>query len=235
MYAKKRLATFFLLLGGLFLAVPGMAQDDATQWEEGKHYFLIDPVQPTVADTDKVEVVEIFSFVCPACNHARSTVEQMRDALPQNATMSYLHASFRPDENWPVYQRAWYTAQALGMDTDAVYDATFKAAWDEDTISSYNLETGRLLPKAKWPTIENIAAFYQDAFDQDAEEFAATADSFAIKTQMQRADKLIKSYGVMGTPSFVVNGKYRFDFQSAGGYAQGIELAQWLVEQAAEP
>jgi thiol:disulfide interchange protein DsbA len=31
----------------------------------------------------------------------------------------------------------------------------------------------------------------------------------------------------------VVNGKYRYDVTSAGGYAQAIELTQWLVAKEA--
>jgi protein dithiol oxidoreductase (disulfide-forming) len=54
-----------------------------------------------------------------------------------------------------------------------------------------------------------------------------------VNTKMKRADELVKAYGVGGTPTFVVDGKYRFDVRSAGGYQQAIDLAQWLVAKEA--
>ena len=36
-------------------------------YEAGKQYFLVEPPQPTTTG-DKVEVVEVFSYACPACN-----------------------------------------------------------------------------------------------------------------------------------------------------------------------
>jgi thiol:disulfide interchange protein DsbA len=50
---------------------------------------------------------------------------------------------------------------------------------------------------------------------------------------MKRADDLMKAYGVDSTPTMIVNGKYRFTAGSAGGYAQSIELTQWLVAKEA--
>jgi thiol:disulfide interchange protein DsbA len=50
---------------------------------------------------------------------------------------------------------------------------------------------------------------------------------------MKRADELIKAYAVDGTPTIIVNGKYRLTPSSAGGYTQSIDLTQWLVSKEA--
>jgi thiol:disulfide interchange protein DsbA len=42
---------------------------------------------------------------------------------------------------------------------------------------------------------------------------------------------MVPKYGVDGTPTIIVNGKYRITGQSAGGYPQLIELTNWLVEK----
>jgi protein dithiol oxidoreductase (disulfide-forming) len=44
---------------------------------------------------------------------------------------------------------------------------------------------------------------------------------------------MVKAYGVEGTPTIIVNGKYRFTPGNAGGYAQSIELTKWLVAKEA--
>jgi thiol:disulfide interchange protein DsbA len=213
-------------------AAPAVPFVDNGKWVEGKHYFRIEPAQPT-SHPGKIEVTEVFSFGCPACNAFHSTADQIRKSLPAGAVMNYLPAAFRPDENWVVYQRAFYAAEALGV-AEKSYDAMFDATWKTGETATYNLKGTGLKPKEAWPTIEDIAQFYAKNFGVDAKEFVAVANSFSVNTKMKRADDLIKAYGIDGTPSMVVNGKYRYGPSTAGGYAQTIELTQWLVakEQA---
>ena len=197
---------------------------------EGKNYFRIDPAQPT-SHPGKIEVTEVFSYACPACNQFHATVDQIAKSLPANAVMTYLPAAFRPDENWPVYQRAFYAAQALGV-VDKTYDAMFDAVWKSGELATYDLQAGKLKPHDAWPKIEDIAKFYAK-YGVDPKEFVAVANSFAVNTKMKRADELVKAYGVDGTPSMIVDGKYRYDPGSAGGYPQTVELTQWLVAKEA--
>jgi thiol:disulfide interchange protein DsbA len=203
---------------------------DDGKWVEGKNYFRIDPAQPT-SHPGKIEVTEVFSYGCPACNGFHSTAERIAHSLPSNAVMNYLAASFRPDENWPMYQRAFYTAQALGL-VGKTHDAMFDATWKTGELSTYNLKASGLKPQAAWPTIEDVAKFYT-RFGVDPQEFIGVANSFSVNTNMKRADDLMKAYGVDSTPTMIVNGKYRFTAGSAGGYAQSIELTQWLVAKEA--
>ncbi|KGI78788.1 thiol:disulfide interchange protein DsbA/DsbL [Oleiagrimonas soli] len=205
---------------------------DTGKWVAGKNYFVISPAQPKVSSTNKVEVVEVFSWGCPACNAYHPLVDSMRKALPDYATMEYLPAAFRPDENWVVYQRAFYAAQALGVARKS-YDAVFDAAWKSGELATYDLASGRPKERADWPGIDAFAKFFAKHYGVSEQQFLGVANSFSINTKMKRADELIKSYGVPGTPTFIVDGKYRFDFQSAGGGKQAIELAQWLVAKEA--
>ena len=203
---------------------------DSGKWVEGKNYFRIDPAQPT-SHPGKIEVTEVFSYACPACNQFHATVDQIAKSLPANAVMTYLPASFRPDENWPVYQRAFYAAQALGV-VDKTYDAMFDAVWKSGELATYDLQAGKLKPHDAWPKIEDIAKFYAK-YGVDPKEFVAVANSFAVNTKMKRADEQVKAYGVDGTPTLIVDGKYRYSPSSAGGYPQTVELTQWLVAKAA--
>lgn len=203
---------------------------DTGKWVAGKNYFIIDPAQPT-NHPGKIEVTEVFSYGCPACNAFHSTVDQIAKSLPADAVMNYLPAAFRPDENWPVYQRAFYTAQVLGL-VNKTQDAMFDATWKTGELATYNLQGSGLKPKEAWPTIKDMAKFYAK-YGANPKEFVGIANSFAVNTQMKRADDLVKAYGVDGTPTMIVNGKYRFSPSSAGGYAQTIELTQWLVAKEA--
>lgn len=211
-------------------AAPAPPFVDTGKWVAGKNYFLIDPPQPT-SHPGKIEVTEVFSYGCPACNAFHTTADQIAKSLPADAVMNYLPAAFRPDENWPMYQRAFYTAQALGL-VDKTQDAVFDATWKTGELSTYNLKGNGLKPKEAWPTIEDAAKFYAK-YGADPKEFVGIANSFTVNTKMKQADDLVKAYGVSGTPTIVVNGKYRLDTTSAGGYAQTVELTQWLVAKEA--
>lgn len=204
---------------------------DNGKWVEGKNYFRIEPAQPKATSTDKIEVTEVFSYGCPACNQFHPVVGQLAASLPSNAAMAYLPASFIPQENWPMLQRAYFTAKALGV-ADKCNDAMYDAVWKSGELSAMNQAGNGLKPHDALPTIADAAKVYAKC-GADPKEFVAVANSFSINTQMKRADDLIKAYGVTGTPTVIVNGKYRFDVGNAGGYPQTIELAKWLVAKEA--
>jgi thiol:disulfide interchange protein DsbA len=202
---------------------------DDGKWVEGKNYFRIDPAQPT-STPGKIEVTEVFSYGCPFCYQFNGLVEQMAKDLPRGAVMTYTPASFRPDENWPLLQRAFLTAQALGVEKQS-HDAMFDAV-NKGELNIMDSSTERRKPQSAWPTIDDVAKVYVK-FGIKPEDFVATANSFTINTKMKRADELVRAYEVDGTPAIIVNGKYRLSPSSAGGYPQAVELTQWLVSKEA--
>lgn len=215
---------------GLLLAFA--ATIHAAEWVEGKHYFLIEPRQLTTAQAGKIEVTEAFSYGCPACNKFAPIADQLKAGLPANAQMVYLPASFNPSEDWPMFQRAFYAAQALGL-VDKTHNAMFEAVWKTGELSILDASQQRL--KNPLPTIEDAAKFYARVTGVKAETFLATAKSFGVEASMRRADMLMRAYKVPSTPTIVVNGRYRLDGASAGGYSQLIELTKWLVAKESPP
>jgi thiol:disulfide interchange protein DsbA len=203
---------------------------DDGKWVEGKQYFRIDPAQPT-STPGKIEVTEVFSYGCPACFQFHGIVDQMVKELPRGTVMTYTPASFRPDENWPLLQRAYLTAQAFGVDKQS-HDAMFDAVFKSGELGIMDQQTNKPKAQSAWPTIDDVAKFYAK-YGVKPEEFVATANSFTINTKMKRADELIRAYEVDSTPTIVVNGKYRFTAATAGGYPQSIELVQWLISKEA--
>jgi len=195
-------------------------------WEAGKHYFPVEPPQATTTG-DKIEVLEVFSYACPACNAFQTFVDKMKAALPANAEMAYLPASFRADEDWPVFQRAFFAAQAMGL-VDKTHNAVFDAVWKEGSLKITDPATRKLVNPL--PSIEDLGKFYAK-YGVSAEDFVGTANSFAVNTKMKRADAQIKAYGVDSTPTIIVNGKYRITGVSAGGYDKVQALVKYLIEK----
>jgi len=55
-----------------------------------------------------VEVIEVFSYACPACNSFRPLLDGLKASLPK-VKLAYVAASFRPDEDWLVFQARLFT------------------------------------------------------------------------------------------------------------------------------
>jgi len=216
------------VLFGMQIASMAFAADVPTPWEAGKNYFLIDPPQRGDAG-GKIEVTEVFSYGCPACNFAHAEFEKVRKNLPANAAMTYVPASFKPNEDWPMFQRAYLAAQALGI-ADKAHEAMFDAVWKPDAPLAIMNSDGRTL-KNPLPTIEDAAKFYAK-YGVKEDDFVGTANSFAISTKMKQADAYVRNTGTDSTPTVIVAGKYRLTYVSAGNdWKLMDQLIHYLIQK----
>ena len=209
----------------LALALSGAVHAD-TVWTEGKNYFLINPARPPAMPPGKVEVTEVFSYGCPACNVFVPFMHKLKAALPANAVLDYLPAAFNPGEDWPMFQQAYFTAQVLGV-ADKAHDAMFDAVWKTGELGVIDQATQRV--RDPLPSIEDAARFYNKVTGVPVDKFVSTAKSFAVDTKVRVAEDTIVAYRVDRTPTLVVNGRYRLNVESAGGPDQVIDLVKWLV------
>jgi thiol:disulfide interchange protein DsbA len=214
-----------LLLLFASLSADAVAQPQP-QWQQGVHYFLLPRPQPTNVPAGKVELTEVFSYACPACNQFNPVFERIKAGLPANVQVDYVAASFNPAEDWPMFQRAFYAAQTLGI-AEKTHNAMYDAIWKTRELTVVDPTTSQL--KNPLPSIADAAAFYQRTAGVKKENFIATANSFGVDVKVKRADALVIAYGADSTPTLIVNGKYRLSPSSAGGYDQLSQLIKWLV------
>jgi thiol:disulfide interchange protein DsbA len=198
----------------------------AAAWTEGVNYFLISPVRPTSVPAGKVEVTEVFSYACPACNLFVPTMHKLKASLPPNAVLDYLPASFNSSEDWPMFQLAYLTAQTLGV-ADQTHDAMYNAVWQSGELAVIDPATRGL--KSPLPTIEDAAKFYKAKAGVPVDKFLETAKGFSVDNKVRATEELLQRYRIDRTPTLVVNGKYRLNTESAGGPDQAVELVKWLV------
>ena len=215
------------LLMSLLWTLASAAQAE-TSWKEGEQYFLVQPAQPTSVAAGKVELVEVFSYACPACNLFYPIIDKLKASLPKNVQWRFLPASWHAEEDWKVFQRAYFAAESLGI-AERTHAKVFDAIWKTGELAIMDTATNRI--KDPLPSLADVAQYYERVAKLKPGEFLQAAHSFSVDAQMREADGQIRAYQVDETPSVIVNGKYRLTPRTAGGNEQFMALVQWLVKQ----
>lgn len=214
-----------ILALGSALALAGGSAHSAEKWIEGKHYFRIEKPQPPPRP-GAITVTEIFSYGCPACNRFLPSMQSLEKKLASTVMVDYLHASWLPAENWPTLQRAHITAKALGVAKNS-HAAMFAAVWNTGELAITDSRTGRL--RSPLPSLQDMAKFYQRVAGVPAAKFLETARSFSVETEIRRTDAMINTLKADGTPTLIVNGKYRIEPHTAGGDQVATDIALFLA------
>jgi thiol:disulfide interchange protein DsbA len=208
--------TLFRVLALLLalLSVPACeAQGLVEKYQAGTHYMVVEQPQTLNPPNGKVEVVEVFSYACIHCHHFEAQAEAWRANLPANSTFSVLPAAW--NATWDAFARAYYASEATGIRTRA-HKAMFKAIHDE---------------RVAFNSFDDIKKFYVDRFGVPADKFNAAYDSADTLERIKRGNALIQAWGVDGTPSVVVAGKYVVTGQTAGSYDNVFDVVRFLIEK----
>jgi thiol:disulfide interchange protein DsbA len=215
-YLRNRVV---LILIASFFAVGACSADETAksaprEWVAGQDYFLIEPAQPVMTG-NKIEVLEIFSYACPHCAHFQPYAEELKSKLPANAQFGLLPAVFQP--MWEPFARGFYAAKSLGL-----IDKTHQALFDALHRDHQQLHT-----------LEDLANLFYANYGANPGSFLSTATSFVVEGELQRGNDLVRAYHIDGTPSLVINGKYRVTAIPDRGIAfpEMVQITLDLVKQ----
>ena len=208
--ARYRLTT--LLCGLLLTTACSAAGPDAAQapFTDGNQYVTLPAPYQRDSNSGKVEVVEVFSYACIHCAEFSTYVDDLRKSLPKGVEFKLVPAAF--NDSWMPFARAYYASKKLGL-LEQTHDVLFKAKFTEQyPINSMN----------------EIADFYaQHGANRD--QFLKIANSPEVDAQIKKDFALIQAWGVDGTPTIVVDGKYRS--ANIKNFPELIDLTKWLVQQ----
>jgi thiol:disulfide interchange protein DsbA len=185
----------------------------AQPYQEGQHYDAIDAAS-NMPD-DKVVVTEAFAYPCPACRNFLPVITAWAEQAPDYVEVQKLPVALRP--SWAPFARAYYTAQVMDLGPEA-HEKTFKALHDE---------------RQRITSMEDIGKLYEE-FGVDAGEFVEMSESFAVESQMGRNRTEVRRFGIRGTPSVIVQGKYRMKLRAFDSYQEMMRAVDVLVAREAE-
>lgn len=187
-------------------AVPGLVA--------GTDYVEIPGGQPFEPRNGKVEVVEVFGYVCPSCARFAPLISAWKKKLPADVRLTYVPAAF--GREWIPYAHAFYAAEAMGL-VDRSHDALFQAIHIDQSLPG----------EGKVPDEKAVARFY-GKYGVDPKVFADAMHSFTIDAKLARAKQFLMSSGVEGTPTLIVDGKYRVLGKS---YEDMLRITDLLIAQ----
>lgn len=189
------------------LLLPGWAV--AEDYIAGIHYDTIQP--PVPVQGGKPEIVEVFNFKCPHCDHLRPVFDKWAQKNKDRFTIKHLPVYWGQQTDMPV--RAFFTAEFMGKG-EAMRTALFKSHFqDKGNIE----EQGEVVKLAQEVGL-------------DGKQFAANLPSFGVAGKLAQARTLQKAYNVHSTPMAVVNGRYKVDANHGGGsWDKLLEIAEFLA------
>lgn len=209
----KSIFGIFLLLA---LASSGIAAEKpkAAAPEPGESYDLVTPPHPA-ADPSKIEVMEFFWYGCPHCYHFEPFIKAWLKTKPDNVVFVRQPAVF--NAHWAAHAKAFFTAEALGV-LDKLHEDLYDAIQNKkETLESES----------------DLAKFFAERGVKE-EDFHKAYKSFGVDAKMRQAEVLAPSYGVDGTPTIIVNGKYRVGAAKAKSFDKMIETTNFLIKKESE-
>ena len=210
-YSSLRLLMVCVAALLLFSNVAQAQAGKPVPYQEGLHYFLIEGASTKSDGTMQLE--EAFSYLCTHCYTFEPYITSWKQRKPENVKFRRIPVVFGRG-SWELYARGYVTAKMMNVPAEA-HTALMDRIWKEKAIIR---------------NLDELATFYSQ-FGLDKEKFISTSRSFAVDGMLRKDQSLVRTYGIRGTPSVVLNGKYRIAGSAAvGNYDVMFDIVDYLIE-----
>ena len=202
----KPFVSALLLLALAWL--PGAALAQSTP-QAGRDYVEIPGGQAWAARPGRIEVAELFGYTCPHCAHFEPLLAQWKQRQGKDVDLALVPAVY--GGAWDVWARAFFAASDLGL-LPRSHEAVFAAIHRD----------GRL---PRNPSAQELGTFFS-SYGVDGDRFRAAMADPKVDARMDRAREFAIASGAEGTPTLVVNGRYRV---TAASLEDALRVTDWLV------
>jgi cyclophilin family peptidyl-prolyl cis-trans isomerase/predicted DsbA family dithiol-disulfide isomerase len=177
----------------------------------GEHYEVLERPVPT-RNSDKIEVVEMFSYGCPHCYEFEAMIREWSRQQADDVDFWVMPAVW--NKPMALYARAFYAARQLNV----------------SEIIHHPLFTAIVIEQRKISSEKELEDFFA-RYGVDRQAFNEAFNSSAVTTQVKHAEERVRLYKPVGVPEIVVNGKYRIGRMGAGGLAEMLPVLNFLVDR----
>ncbi|MGH8753449.1 MAG: thiol:disulfide interchange protein DsbA/DsbL [Burkholderiales bacterium] len=193
------LSCLLAITGGALAAAPILNKD----------YRLVSPPQPTETG-NKIEVIEFFYYGCSHCYDLEPYLKKWMSSAPKDVAFRRIPAVFRDD--WVPLTKTFYTLEALG-ELNRLHGDVFEA------IHVKHIDLNNEQTLLDWMEQHGV----------NRKKFADAYNSFSVINRVEFAKKLTKAYGVEGTPSMVVEGKYLIGPGMTGSHESAMRVLDEFI------
>lgn len=201
-----------LLSWSTFLLAESDAEQSENAFAEGLEYQLINPPVSTQNDDGRIEVVELFLYVCPHCNvlapKLKAWVEDKSEYVLLRRVPAIVGAP------WADQARVFYTAEKLGI-LEKSHAALFKSIHEDGDQYADDRSIMEFFVKQGVKKKDFFLAFHSPDVDE----------------KVSQARILTVKYGIRGVPALIINGKYRTAQYFTGTQERLLKVLDMLVEK----
>lgn len=193
------------------LCMISMQSGAVTRYVEGVHYLTVSG-EESEAPSDKVELMEFFSYSCPHCYALEPHIDHWYQQQDDKVVLNRVPGMFRA--SWKTHAQVYYTAEALGV-LDKTHTDFFKAVHQE---------------RRPMLSEQEISDFFGQR-GVDEKDFNAMYSSFGIHSKLTQAAELAKKYRITSVPTFVINRKYISHAGLVGSQEELVNVIDYLVKK----
>ena len=183
------------------------------QYQEGVHYDVIEPAIHTGV-SGRIVVTEFFSYGCGHCYNFEPLLESFESRLPEGVVVQRTPVIWNNNPGMKLLAKTYYAVEVLDV-FEPVHGAVF------NTIHRQ---------RKRLSSPEAVRAVFVES-GVDAKDFDRAFGSFGIDSMVRQAAARTEGARVEGTPSLMVNGKYRIDTRQAGSQANMLKIAAFLADK----
>lgn len=177
---------------------------------EGEHYSLVE--KPRRVRTDKIEVMEFFSY---GCIHCYNFDPELSDWVESNSDkINFIRTPAISNDFWRLLGRNYYTMEKLGI------------------LEKYHMPFFREVHDVKRNFSSPKRFFdYFDGKGTTDEEYAKAFNSPEVSRKMTVADQMGRRLLVSSVPTIIVHGKYMVRITRNVGVSRMLEVMDFLVDK----
>lgn len=187
----------------------------AEEFEAGVDYYEVETeITEELLDeepSDKIQVVEVFNYMCPHCYRLEREVKDWLENLPDDVEFAREAVPLR--SAWVPAARAYYIAEQLDV-LDDIHDLMFEAIY----VSNLNMQR-----------VEFIERLFDNRADIDPDKFQEVYKSDEILERTRVATTKMRLFNITGTPAIIIDNRFVVDARTSGDTPM-FEIVDFIVE-----